>query len=314
MSSLQSQLIAESRRLRQMAENTERRINTTISESLRVDKMPVLKNNETSGRPKQSQILSNVNFSSTHLQNTPKRTSQLRLNDLQSSHSETLQTVQVENDTLPRIDFHKILSNLSVDIKTDICTVGFIKTIASEDQLMVGVCLTLLFNYYKSKKNGVSASDFVRLCRAAGFLDGNHSFSNPDIFTIATSVIDTMNDENAARLPESVMDFQYFCVALADLATYRYSQISACEIRHYRILSTYLIPLTYKVMLSDLVPFAIVKLLSQKTQTNSQDDNQGNTSETSVPGIIGPSKGTFDKLVGFPDDPYSSLRLNIEVH
>lgn len=149
------------------------------------------------------------------------------------------------------------------------------------DLVLVGVHLTLLYSYYASNINtGLFPDDLVRLCRAAGLMDGQHTFSIPDIFAVVRKVLTESEEENyraidhmkSVHIPiqnikDVALDFALFGTALSEIAAFRFSKTPSMSTRHQRLYRRFLAPLTYRLMISDLTPqssIVIIKHLKER--------------------------------------------------
>ena len=187
--------------------------------------------------------------------------------------------------------------------------------------------------------------DLVRLCRAAGLMDGPHAFSNPDIISIAVGVIETLNEGSIpadASLVgiDTAMDFRAFCVALSEIARFRFSRAESPQVAQRTLFRRVLGPLALHVMASDLVPQAAVTIIhdqherlkeSQELREKMPHDDASDdgdyagggggydgqmgqhSSSNRVPGVVGGTEGLLDPLIGLAPDPFEMSRARVEV-
>lgn len=189
--------------------------------------------------------------------------------------------------------------------------------------------------------------DLVRLCRAAGLMDGPHAFSNPDIISIAVGVIETLNEGSIpadASLVgiDTAMDFRAFCVALSEIAAFRFSRAESAHVGQRTLFRRVLGPLALHVMASDLVPQAAVNIIHdqhehlkelQELRGKSAHDDEAlhgeygsattdggadgqaaqYPSSNRVPGVVGGTEGLLDPLIGLAPDPFETSRSKVEV-
>jgi hypothetical protein len=146
-------------------------------------------------------------------------------------HSQQHQQQPAMYDTEPPlVPFHSLAAkSVPVDEQAEFRVVGFLLAFAAQDRLLVGMHLRLLHTFYSSSSSSSASSsssssassaassssstlllsppaasplslavmlpdDLVRLCRAAGLMDGPHAFSNPDIFAVATGVLERLRE------------------------------------------------------------------------------------------------------------------------
>ena len=110
---------------------------------------------------------------------------------------------------------------------------------------MCGVFLKLLHSYFKTRPEGLEPDDFVRLCRAAGLMDGQSAFSNADLMSIVVGVIDTLRQEHPISPFDTHLDFNAYTVTLSELAAFRFSNAQTADVARRQLFKNYLVPLGY---------------------------------------------------------------------
>ena len=236
-----------------------------------------------------------------------------------------LQTPHVFHPEVPRIPFENIAERaMPVDTKAELKVNAYLQSFDGADRLLVGVHMKLLHSYYKSHAEGLEPEDFVRLCRAAGLMDGEHAFTNPDIISITSGVIEEMQVSNPDRAVDTSMDFLSFCIAAGEVAAFRFSKAASRHVANRLLFRRVLAPLSFHVMLSDLVPQSVVNLVPQTSADSTPAaarsfgrssrgiGNESNLGAT-MPGVVGGQTGLLDPLIGLAPGPLEQSRSQVEV-
>eukprot|EP00750_Incisomonas_marina_P009575 INCI16048.1.p1 GENE.INCI16048.1~~INCI16048.1.p1 ORF type:complete len:236 (+),score=42.47 INCI16048.1:180-887(+) len=97
---------------------------------------------------------------------------------------------QMYDTDQPTLSFRTLAERcVPVDVQAQLKVNAFLQAFHASDRLLAGLQLKLLHSYYRSQTEqqggNMFPEDLVRLCRAAGLMDGPHAFSNPDIISIA---------------------------------------------------------------------------------------------------------------------------------